>query len=459
LTADADQPWYDAVEQRFGVKLKIEVPPQSNSAERLQLVMASGTYPDVIRFMNSRDKSYMDGVRNGIIIPVTKYLEHAPNIQKYTYEKSWAALRPVEDGEIYGIPVTSAVRNDGYAVREDWLDAVGLTLPDDGIVTLDAFTEILRRFTENDPDGNGSRDTYGLGKYGIGDGTIGLLVPGPYESFGWQKYDDEAYPYMDRIYSKTSDAYRRALRYSADIFKAGLVDPNSPLLKRAQAEERFAQGVTGVLSFFAGHLPGFANNLKKSNPAAELAYITGIRGEDGNVTMNVQNSTLYGMWSVTKTAANPQKIVDLFDYLLSDEGWELNLYGVEGVHYTVNDGVKTASDLFAKLKHNGMMRRKENVDLWANELTMTPEWLGTARLWLDRAVEHVTVLEDRDFLPPISADGRYQDGKTNLDTVVTKIVLGESPVSDYEAALEKWYANGGETYVQQMNDYIAQAQQ
>ena len=39
--------------------INAEVPPQSNSSRRLQLIMAGGDYPDVIRFMDIRDKSYL----------------------------------------------------------------------------------------------------------------------------------------------------------------------------------------------------------------------------------------------------------------------------------------------------------------------------------------------------------------------------------------------------------------
>jgi putative aldouronate transport system substrate-binding protein len=451
--SEADKPWYDEVEKRFGVKLKVEVPPQSNASERLQLVMASGNYPDVIRFMDSRDKSYMDGVKNGIIIPVTKYLEKAPNIQKYTYEKSWDALR-VKDNEIFGIPVTSVIRNDGYAVRADWLKKVGLSLPEDGKVTLGEFTEIIRRFTFDDPDGNGKNDTYGLGRYGAGDGNIGLLVPSPYGSLGWQKYEGEDYPYMDKMYSLKDNLYKRSLEYSAKIFKDGLVDPNSPLIKRAQAEERFAQGITGVLSFFPGNIPAFAKTLKSVSPNAEIDYIVGIKDESGNVVTNFEGTGLYGMWGVTKTAKDPQKIVDFFDRLVSDEGWDLNIYGVSGVHYNVVDGKKVATDLFPKLKHNGMMRRSENVDLWANELSMSGEWLETASKWLNRAIENVTISEDRGYLPEAVSDGAYIDAKSAMSATVTKIVLGEEPVTAYDKALDNWYKSGGKTYIEQMNNYI-----
>lgn len=452
LDAEADQPWYDEIEKRYGLRINAEVPPQSNSSERLQLIMAGGDYPDVIRFMDIRDKSYLDGVKNGVIIPVTEYLKNAENIQRYTYDESWDSL--TIDGQQYSIPVTSVVRNDGYAVRLDWLEKVGLTLPEDGIVSLDEFTEIIRRFTFNDPDGNGQNDTYGLGRYGAGDGTMGLAVPCPYGTFGWLKQTDESYPYMDKTYSKTDDLYKRSLQYSQDIFKEGLVDPNSPLLKRTQAEERFMQGITGVLSYFPGHIPAMAKKIEGTHPEAKIGYIVGIKDASGKVVNNVANSTLYGMWCITKTAKNPQKIVDFFDALLSEEGWPLNVYGVEGVHYTVENGKMTPTELFDRNTHKGMMRRKENIDLWANQLTMDEEWLATASKWLGSAIETVTISEDRGFVPDAASRGSFIDAKKKMSTTVTKIVMGEEPVDAYDKVLADWYQAGGEDYIKEMNAYI-----
>ena len=85
---------------------------------------------------------------------MTEYLKNAENISS-TPVTSWDSL--TIDGQQYSIPVTSVVRNDGYAVRLDWLEkGGGSPSPEDGIVSLDSYTEIIRRFTFNDPDGNGT---------------------------------------------------------------------------------------------------------------------------------------------------------------------------------------------------------------------------------------------------------------------------------------------------------------
>ena len=43
-------------------------------------------------------------------------------------------------------------------IRQDWLDNLGLDMPE----TFEEFKEVMRAFTEDDPDGNGVDDTYGF---------------------------------------------------------------------------------------------------------------------------------------------------------------------------------------------------------------------------------------------------------------------------------------------------------
>ena len=63
------------------------------------------------------------------------------------------------DGKIYGLlgRYESLYENSGDGIQiinQAWLDAVGKELP----TTLDEYTEVLRAFKEQDPNGNGQAD-------------------------------------------------------------------------------------------------------------------------------------------------------------------------------------------------------------------------------------------------------------------------------------------------------------
>jgi hypothetical protein len=119
------------------------------------------------------------------------------------------------DADYYAVPGCTVVRADGYIVRQDWLDKVGLSLTGDNSVTLDPFTEIMKRFTLNDPDGNGQNDTYGFTAASTG-GMLFLIFANPFEVNGdwWLKTDKGPYPYIPLMYSRAHDNMKKALEYN-----------------------------------------------------------------------------------------------------------------------------------------------------------------------------------------------------------------------------------------------------
>src|SRR5690606_23777384 len=60
------------------------------------------------------------------------------------------------DGKTYGIPYSAQA--NALLIRSDWLQNLGLQAPTDW----DEMAEVAQAFTQNDPDGNGQNDTYGL---------------------------------------------------------------------------------------------------------------------------------------------------------------------------------------------------------------------------------------------------------------------------------------------------------
>ena len=113
-------------------------------------------------FDSTGDRIYLDGIKNGAIIGISKYLKYMPFFQKYSYKESWDAFKVMGTDEIYGLPRTSIARADGFYVRKDWLANLKVANPEGRAVELAELNDLLKAFTKNDPDGNGKADTWGL---------------------------------------------------------------------------------------------------------------------------------------------------------------------------------------------------------------------------------------------------------------------------------------------------------
>ncbi|AUS98577.1 hypothetical protein CDQ84_16885 [Clostridium thermosuccinogenes] len=452
--SEADKAFFELVERENNVKIDLEIPPSTNYAERLQIMIAGGDYPEVVLITNSSDKVVLDAVKSGVFLPLNEYLENAPNLKQYTYDISWESLKLTGDENIYGIPRTSIARADGYIVRKDWLDKVGITIPEDGAVTKEEFVQIVRAFTKEDPDGNGKDDTYGLAA-STDSGDMGPLLAWPFGIIGWQKADNGPYEYMNLQYSREHDNYKKALEFTQTLWKEGLIDPDWPVTKRDVSMERFKQGITGVISEFAGWIPQYLDDMLPINPNVELTYITGVKNDDGIVEGGSFSTGFWGFWAITTSAKKPERIIQVFDWLLSDDGWNAANYGPEGVTYTVEGDKKVATDLYQDFKWGRAIVRRNNDPGFFVPLNTPSDLQPKLEKWIGICIDQFVFSLDRGYRPAAADNPEFIDysQKTYAQTI-SKIIVGELPVSAYDELLEGWYENGGEEYVQQMNEYI-----
>lgn len=334
--SEADRIFFENLEKRFNLDIELQIPASSAYNESLQLMIASAEYPDVVLFENHTDKVFVDAVKSGLFIPLNDYLEDCPNLMAYSYDVSWETLKVLGDDNIYGVPRTSIARADGYGLRKDWLDNLGMEVVEGEYITLDEFEEIMRAFTFDDPDGDGKDNTYGISAYAT-DGNMSPLFAWTFSLNGWQEYDGE---YMDLMYSRTHDNYKRALQWTHDMWEEGIVDPDWPTINNTSAyDERVRTGITGMKTFFPGHITDFVAQCKEINPDYDIVFIPGIveSTENDNYFGGSFSIGFWGLWSISATAEHPERIMEMFDYMLSDEGWTETMYGPEGVSWTKDE--------------------------------------------------------------------------------------------------------------------------
>jgi len=454
---DSDKKFIEEIEKLNNVKLNFEIPPATGYSEQLQLMLASGTYPDVVMFTDTANQSFQNAVKDGLLIPVNEYIENAEYLRQYTYQASWDQLKMNQDDNIYGIPRTSVVRNDAYFVRQDWLDKIGFEVPADFAVTLDEFAYILEQFTKGDPDGNQKNDTYGYGGAYNGNKVLDPIVPGAFNLTGWQAVESGEYAYMNPLYDRNGDNFKKALEFSARMYTSGYFDPDSATNDYSKQRERFVKGLTGVFPGFSGHYDRLINDLKQTNADAELTYLF-VKNENGEVkggSLAASSTGLWGFWGITSTAKNPQKIVDVLNSWISDDMWDKTAKGYEGLDYVVVGDKKAPTDppaVVAEVRQSTM--RRANDTSFFLTVSLTDEQRAKIVPWLEKSIETVVPAKDNAFIPEAAKKPDFMDYTKTWQQTIMQIIMGEKPVSEFDNLLEGWYKNGGGDYVQQMNDYI-----
>lgn len=158
-----DNVHYRWVEENLGIKVEnLWSTVNTNNAydTRLKLMLSSNEeLPDVL---------FASGEVAQILIESGKFREVGSLFDKYASEtwKNAVAEAPTawyeftSDGKRYGIPnMEYDYNNDPILwLRQDWLDKVGESKPE----TLEDYEQVLDKFTNGDPDGDGEDNTYGL---------------------------------------------------------------------------------------------------------------------------------------------------------------------------------------------------------------------------------------------------------------------------------------------------------
>lgn len=151
-----------------------------------------------------------------------------------------------------------------FFIREDWLEKLNLEVP----TNEEEMLAVAKAFTENDPDGNGAKDTYGIGGFQFGD-TAGLFRY--MYNANWVNVEDGEMV-VGPNNMKEATAFKRAL------YEAGVVDKDLLTDKDgAKAKQDFLNGKIGMYAAMTSDYTGFAakelDTLMQNVPEAKLKVI------------------------------------------------------------------------------------------------------------------------------------------------------------------------------------------
>ncbi len=304
-----------------GIELKMTKPDHNQYYEQMSLAFASGSAPDVMEIGSINYPTY---AINGALWDMTEAWNNSElKASGNATEKYVDGLKI--DGTLYGFPMAKGNGTLTY-VRKDWLDNLGLAAP----TTYDEFVNVMRAFTEDDPDQNGKKDTYGITAAGL------INTETPYAIYLREFYQD-AVPdfvlkdgkYVDGMSEPNMVA---ALTRMKDAYNKGYVDKEIVTNKTSTSRDKFYAGQVGLFNYWAGNWNvTLENNSKAANEKASVVPLAPIQG----VKYLERPSTAI---AITSGAENPEGI---FKYLIEyshdgGEGQLLFTRGIEGINYEKN---------------------------------------------------------------------------------------------------------------------------
>lgn len=304
------------------IEFKYQEVMEGDFAEKRNLVINSGDYPDIFFKSNPDLDKYG---KQGVFIPLEDMIkEYAPNFTKKMDElDGWGDITS-GDGHIYSLPEINR-KDPGvipYWINKQWLKNLNLKEP----TSLDELYDVLKAFKEEDANGNGDPDDE-IPFLARDDLKPELLLP--YFEVGYDSWTRSALIDDKMTYLPTSDIYKEYVEFTAKLYQEGLLDKNSFTQK---AEQQNAIGHSGDVlgSFFdAGAFLTVGRDRDK-----DYKILTPF---EENSNYPLKSGITPGALVITDKCENPETIIAWADQLYTEEGGITATLGIEGKTWEKRD--------------------------------------------------------------------------------------------------------------------------
>ncbi|MFI2856229.1 extracellular solute-binding protein [Paenibacillus sp. JSM ZJ436] len=476
--------------ETLGIDIKYlwTVTEQNNAYEtKLRLMLTAGEeMPDIVVYRGNP-------ALIADLIDSEQFTDAGELFDKYASEsyKNAMAQHPevwnplMRDGKRMGVPILeNAYNNDPVMyIREDWLKKLNLQAP----TNLAELETVMDAFTNQDPDGNGKKDTTALSvgfknnlnTWMSDSGWIfGMFGAMPNQ---WNKTADN-----QLAYGSVQPEMKPALQKMQEWMDKGYISAESGLYDEVKATEAFTAGKSGIIvgPYWMTGWP--LPDLKANVPDAEFKAYPLPAGPDGKIGRHgtaissgavlinkdmkhkdaffVYQNYLFDHWANPESETFANGFAKGYDYDLgpngevyreqqSDQipgGW------VDAIRYTLTFDGAIVPDLLmntlAKLA-DGAEPTNQYEKVLSERL---PEQIQAAKIVVE---QQDAVMPEMFTGAPTATQLSRGDMLGKLEKeILNKIIYGKSPVDEFDTFVEKWKSSGGDKITEEVNAWYQSVQ-
>ncbi|MBO4367417.1 MAG: hypothetical protein J5859_01775 [Clostridia bacterium] len=464
------------LEETFNVDLDVWFLERENYDELLTTRISGGEVPDVFMLQNAAQ--FSKWVEQDVVmpLPIEVIQKCMPESYAWLIEYDPECFSCVSyAGVNYGLPRVNGDGRFNYAPfwRADWLAKFGYT---DGKVpmTLEECEEVFYKFANEDPDGNGVKDTYALSNTGMNPifGAFGALPD------RW--IEDEN---GDLVYGAVYPGMKDALTLLAKWYQDGLIDPEFITGENQGGywalSVPFENGQIGFSSSGAYyHLApdfdgpedeatGAGGNFKYGRTMRTFASTVGYEnmiigynpvGPDGK-----QGGESWGLttdeavvfsYQLADQPAKVARILEIINNIGSDfDTWEkIWNWDLESDQYDYDDLLgfvaKEGHEKADEGSHTNMFNTLQNPNF---AMKAKPAQYN----WAMSMPQFQTGGYSNTMLPITTASmpNCWTSMETLRLTTYIGIITGEAPVEAFDSFVDSWYAMGGTAVTEEANEW------
>lgn len=448
--ASDDSEVLKALEDYVGADLEINWITDMKYDGSVTGVIGSGDYPHVM-LVGSKGSAFVQAARSDMFWDISEVFDNPEKYPNLAQANPDVNHNISVDGKVYGIYRSRELGRAGISIRKDWLDHLGLDVPK----TIDEFSEVLKAFTEQDPDGNGVNDTYGMIVTNYLSGPLDNLAVWMGAPNGWGV--DEATGELKPSFM--FDEYKDTLKLMRDWYKKGYINSDMSTMTSDKWNDPFLNQKAGVIIDVADRSRRLAQNMEETNPNAIVdvfGYVTKDAGsEPRTLPTNGYNGFYVFPKSTIKTHEDLERILTVMDKLNDETAVNLMNYGIEGVQYTVD------ADNYVTLTNDKTLQ-DEISDL--NQISMGiinfPNGLKTKYTVpvaekVDKVYEENRKYVVNNYAEPYISETYTKSGPVLDDIINTakaNFITGKISEEEYDKEVERWKHEGGDSFIKDINE-------
>ncbi len=468
---ETNNPWTRTALEEFNIRLEDAwAADGSQYAEKINLSIASQTLPDVF-WVNANQ--FKQVTELGLVADLTQvYEQYASDTLKGIMDSDREAF---ESGKIDGKLMGISTQHFGVIsqmncvwIRDDWMQKLNLKAPE----TLEDVYEICRQFTQNDPDGNGVDDTYGLAV----DKSLGSLyaLMNSYHAYPkiWLNKEDGQIEY-----GVIQSEVRNALEAFQGLYTEGILSKEFAVADNAKMTEDLVSGKVGVAIWGSsfGYAPGI--DVIKNNGEEAIFKSYALPSADAEAVKLAIDWPVGNYVVVNKNCQNPEaaiKMINLYTRVTNEgtaeeynafknneRDWGAIPFQVQNPMADYNQYVEISAvqdsrdtsgltpDQLGKYEHVIDWIDNKNPDSVGQYSQVSREGAyGVMKPFVDNE-QYVRTAYKGVSTPTMVEKMSSLDAMR--DEVFTKIIMGED-IGAFDEFVESWNSLGGEDITGEMNE-------
>ncbi|TDQ36373.1 extracellular solute-binding protein [Aureibacillus halotolerans] len=437
----------NALEENTNTDIDIQWVPGNTYGERLNASFATNSFPEAVYIGNqSTFVLFKEAIKDGQFWEIGPYLDQFEHLGKLDDQ---ILQNSMVDGKLYSLYQGRPLSRQGMIYRKDWAKNLGLDAP----TTTAEFYEMLRAFTEADPDGNGLDDTIGLtDRNDLEYGAFKTISSWFNTPNNWGEQDGQLLP------SFMFPEYMETMNYLKDIHSNGFMNQDFPVTSKADQQAQFKDGTAGVYVGSMGDVQSLYNDAVELNPGIEFGIQNKVKGPDGTYQIwaipGFGNLVMFPK-SAIETEEELLQVLSFYDKLMMPENANLLKFGIDGEHYQVTEG--RAEIIVDK----AVMDRE--VDPYGSIEIGEPATNGRYELYHTSDIQQLSeelIKENEEYLihdPVVALDSdTYAQKGEQLNQMIRdatwQYIIGQLDEEGFQDTIDAWKNEGGDAVIKEFNE-------